>query len=279
MFSIINSGVLGKEASYKDTYDKSLLHPISRESSRNNIGIEHNLQLPFYGFDMWNCYELSWLDMNGKPEVRILRFFLDCRSENIIESKSLKLYLNSFNNSKFSDVTELQQIIESDLSAAAQYPVIVQLLQLQQFDQAPLSLFDAQLIDHLPVQIAHYRPDAKLLRASKGENVREKLYSNLLKSNCLVTNQPDWASLYIEYQGSKIDHHALLKYIISFRNHQEFHEQCVERIFTDLIRVGEFSSLVVYAKYTRRGGIDINPYRSMKEVSWADLDNARDIRQ
>lgn len=276
----IENTVLGQKVSYINGYDNKLLHPIPR-----SIGREENqlisTELPFKGVDIWNCYEVSWLDSNGMPQVRILRFIIDCNSENIIESKSLKLYLYSLNNHVFENEDQVINLIQKDLTMAAKHEVSVVLYRLSDLNNSRLSLFSGKLLDEMSeIKIEEYNTNKSLLQLSEESGVvTEKLYSNLLKSNCLITNQPDWASIYIEYKGRAIDHSSLLKYIISFRNHNEFHEQCVERIFGDILDICRPEELTIYAKYTRRGGIDINPLRTNVSYKIQDIDFSRDIRQ
>lgn len=250
---------LGKKTFYTSKYNPSLLYPITREEKRKEIGIEE--KLPFHGTDIWNNYELSWLNMKGKPEVAILEFRIPADSPRLIESKSLKLYFNSLNQTKFINGEVLLQTIIKDLSKEAGSSISAKLLNFQQITKFGLQEFPGVCIDTLDAEIADYSVNPKLLSCGK-EIVEEELYSNLLKSNCLVTEQPDWGSVYIRYKGPKIDSVSLLKYIISFREHNEFHEQCIERIFVDLHTACKMEKLTVFGKYTRRGGIDINPFRS-----------------
>lgn len=248
---------LGKNSAYINTYTPSLLFPISRKAKRNEIGIDQTL--PFTGVDIWTGYEISWLNNKGKPFVAIGEFRIPCESPNIVESKSLKLYLTSYSGSKIGSLEQVRQMIEKDLTASAGAPVKVSLFAVDAESLTPGRL-QGLCLDELDIECTQYMPEPSLL-SSKGEAVEEILYSHLLKSNCLVTGQPDWGSIEISYRGPKIDHEGLLKYIVSLRDHNEFHEQCVERIFTDLMRTCRPEWLSVYARYTRRGGLDINPYR------------------
>lgn len=250
------SSPLGKTTTYINTYTPSLLFPIPRKTKRDEIGIE---TLPFTGVDIWTAYEVSWLNLKGKPHVAIGEFRIPCESPNIIESKSLKLYLSSFTGSKFESIEQVKQLIEKDLSANTGSQVKVDLFSVDEPSLAPGHL-QGRCLDSLDVECTQYMPDPTLLKTN-GEMVEEVVYSHLLKSNCLVTGQPDWGSIEIAYRGSKIDHGSLVKYIVSLRDHNEFHEQCVERIFCDLKRVCQPQWLSVYARYTRRGGLDINPFR------------------
>jgi len=263
---------LGQKTVYANRYDPSLLYPIRRDLNWEARGIRRST-LPFRGMDIWNAYEVSWLDLGGKPVVCLAEFRIPAASPCIIESKSFKLYLNSFNLSRFDKAKEVQARMQADLSAAAGAPVEVALIPLNA--ATPLSQFRGICLDELPLQVEHYTPTPELLQAS-GPVVEETLYSHLLKSNCPVTGQPDWASVQIRYKGARLDHKGLLAYIISYREHGDFHEQCVENIFMDIWQRCRPQKLSVYARYVRRGGLDINPYRS----SMSDQpDNLRLSRQ
>ncbi|MCB5161858.1 NADPH-dependent 7-cyano-7-deazaguanine reductase QueF [Marinomonas algarum] len=266
---------LGQQTDYVSEYDAGLLYPIARVDKWSEMGIASE-RLPFYGEDIWNAYELSWLNVKGKPIVAIAEFRLPCDSPNIIESKSFKLYLNSLNQMRYESAEEVQALLEKDLSDAAGAPVTVVLRDVDAME-ALVVLTPDYCIDDLDVSITDYHPNEALLgvEADAGE-VEERLVSHLLKSNCPVTNQPDWGSVIIEYKGAKIAHESLLKYLVSFREHTDFHEQCVERIFIDIMRRCQPKSLTVYARYVRRGGLDINPYRSSEPVT---LSNDRLTRQ
>ena len=246
---------LGRETAYPDRYDPTLLFPIPRAAARGEIGIDDKT-LPFVGHDGWNAYELSWLDVRGKPHVAVARLTVPADSPNLIESKSLKLYLNSFNSERLTDAEELRARVEQDLSAVAGTLVTMQ------FGLPPMAPDPGENIDAIDVDVDDYGPpNADLLHADVAF-VTETLTSDLLKSNCPVTGQPDWATIIISYQGPKIARAGLLKYLASYRDHREFHEQCVERIFMDLMTRCRLQSLSVQACYTRRGGIDINPWRA-----------------
>jgi 7-cyano-7-deazaguanine reductase len=257
---------LGKASSYVDQYDASLLFPIARAINRVEIGIAG--APPFLGADTWTAYELSWLNLRGKPQVALAHFTVPCESPNIIESKSFKLYLNSFSNSRFADVEAVRSCLRTDLSEALwrganQAPIGVKILLPELFDREPIHELDGLNLDRLDIECKHYRPAPELLRTTQGEApVAEVLVSNLLKSNCLVTGQPDWGSVQISYSGAQIEQEGLLQYLVSFRNHNEFHEQCVERIYMDIWTRCKPIKLAVYARYTRRGGLDINPFRT-----------------
>ena len=253
---------LGQKTEYASQYDRTLLQPVPRALNRDGLGITQNQ--PFtIGADIWTAYEISWLNEKGLPQVAIADIYLDYQSQNLIESKSFKLYLNSFNQSKFADFNAVQQTMQRDLSECAQGDVKVRL--------NPVAVYDSQKIDHLQgdcideqdIEITSYEFNADWLKdCVSDEIVEEKLVSHLLKSNCLITIQPDCGTLHIHYVGKKINHEKLLRYIVSFRQHNEFHEQCVERIFCDLMHYAKPEKLTVYARYTRRGGLDINPFRS-----------------
>lgn len=257
---------LGQRTEYKNQYDPSLLQAVPRSLNRDSLGITE--QQPFtIGADIWTLYELSWLNAKGVPQVAIADVVLDFRSENLIESKSFKLYLNSFNQTRFNSVEEVQQRIQHDLSQCASGQISVKIYKLSALTQQPISDFAGECIDEQDIQIDHYRFSADYLQnCANGEMVEETLVSHLLKSNCLITSQPDWGSIQIHYVGKKLDREKLLRYLISFREHNEFHEQCVERIFCDLMQFAKPEKLTVYARYTRRGGLDINPFRSNFEA-------------
>jgi 7-cyano-7-deazaguanine reductase len=252
---------LGKPTPYQTEYAPSLLFPIARQGKRDEIGVAGTL--PFFGVDIWNAYELSWLNLRGKPHVAMATITVPADSPNIIESKSLKLYLNSFNQTRLAGPEALLELLRADLSAGFGAPVQVSLVTPDMFSGLRMGELEGTLLDRLDVEIDDYTPDASLLRSNVEEaGVQETLISHLLKSNCLVTGQPDWGSVQIRYVGPQIDQERLLRYLIGFRQHNEFHEQCVERIFMDILRQCRPQKLAVYARYTRRGGIDINPWRS-----------------
>lgn len=253
---------LGKTTDYRDTYDASLLQGVPRSLNRDPLGLKAD-NLPFHGADIWTLYELSWLNANGLPQVAVGQVELDYASLNLVESKSFKLYLNSFNQTRFASWDEVRSTLQRDLSACAQGAVSVTLYRVDELEGEPVARFAGLCIDDQDIAIDNYEFDAALLTdAASGEVVEEMLVSHLLKSNCLITHQPDWGSVQIHYRGSQIDREKLLRYLVSFRHHNEFHEQCVERIFTDIQRFCQPESLSVYARYTRRGGLDINPWRS-----------------
>ncbi|SFU80442.1 7-cyano-7-deazaguanine reductase [Paenacidovorax caeni] len=258
---------LGKASAYADQYDPALLFPIARAPKRAEIGITGTQ--PFFGADLWTAFELSWLNARGKPQVALAHVTVPCETPNIIESKSFKLYLNSFNGTRFDSSEAVRERLRADLSeaawrgAASPGTVGVRLVAPEQFDQEPVHELSGLDLDRLDVECTHYQPEPALLTAAFDEApVTETLTSRLLKSNCLVTGQPDWGSVQISYSGPQIDQAGLLQYIVSFRNHNEFHEQCVERIFMDITARCRPLKLTVYARYTRRGGLDINPLRT-----------------
>jgi 7-cyano-7-deazaguanine reductase len=267
---------LGKNSAYQTQYAPELLFPIARQQKRDELGLTGTL--PFFGVDIWNAYELSWLNMRGKPQVAIATFTVPADSPNIVESKSFKLYLNSFNQTRLSNTDALLALLREDLSNAFGAPVHAALTLPEDFDKLKMGELGGLLIDRLDVEIDNYSPSPELLKANQDEAaVEETLVSHLLKSNCLVTGQPDWGSVQIRYIGPQIDQESLLRYLIGFREHNEFHEQCVERIFTDILRHCKPSKLAVYARYTRRGGLDINPWRA--NFSTAKPPNLRAARQ
>lgn len=266
---------LGKETTYVENYDPKLLCPISRKKARENV-IPSNVQ--FYGFDRWTAYELSWLSLAGLPRVAIGTFNFPCGSTNVVESKSFKLYLNSLIQTKFESKDHVIDAIVKDLTDTCGARVLVDIYDLDEY-QEKIKIGEPKgiCIDGSNVVIKQYQPDQNLLKVKQDREVSELLYSNLLKTNCPVTNQPDWASIYVDYTGPKIDRESLLEYIISHRLHQDFHEICVEKIFCDLYKLSQPKHLSVYAKYMRRGGLDINPYRSTSNKH--DFEKTRHVRQ
>ncbi|MDR5876404.1 NADPH-dependent 7-cyano-7-deazaguanine reductase QueF [Vreelandella gomseomensis] len=250
---------LGRESAYPAQYDPALLYPIPRAANRGPLGIVQG-QLPFIGEDEWHAFEVSWLNGRGKPIVAVARFRLPAESPNLIESKSWKLYLNSFNQTRFADRDEVIDTLARDLAQAAGAPVGVALFDVDADALTPRRL-PGECLDGLDIDVSDYTPSADHL-AVGDEVVEETLYSHLLKSNCPVTGQPDWGSVMIRYKGHKLDREGLLRYLIGYRQHQDFHEHCVEHIFTDLMQQAEPSELLVLARYVRRGGLDISPWRA-----------------
>ena len=252
---------LGKTSDYPSTYAPEVLFAIERKLGRDHLAIDAN-KLPFLGFDRWTAYELSWLNQKGLPQVAIAEFDFPCDSPCIIESKSFKLYLNSINNHCFNDQGQLLRQLQSDLSRASGAEVNARLFDVNNY---PLMKLDqSQCLDDQAITCSVYSPTAELLAFesdSLANRVHRLCFSDLLRSLCPVTSQPDWASVFIEYKGRAIDRAALLRYIVSYRNHQGFHEQCVESIFTDIAHFAEPDFLQVCARFSRRGGLDINPLR------------------
>ncbi|AAO89715.1 NADPH-dependent 7-cyano-7-deazaguanine reductase QueF [Coxiella burnetii] len=266
---------LGKTTVYPKEYAPHLLLPIPRDLNRKTLNVNVSEPPPFYGYDLWNAYELSWLNEKGKPFAARGEFIIPATSSHLIESKSFKLYLNSFNNERFADAAAVSQTMKRDLSKRVNESVTVNFI-LHETEIPVAYSPKGSLLDVLDIAIDTYSPDPNLLSTSQ-ETVTETLYSHLLKSNCPVTGQPDWGSIEIHYTGPKIDHVQLLKYIISYRNHEEFHEACVERFFMDILRHCRPQELTVQARYTRRGGLDINPYRSTNPTF--SVQNHRSFRQ
>lgn len=258
---------LGKNTQYCSEYTADLLQGVPRSLNRDSLALNQS-NLPFVGEDVWYGYELSWLNEKGKPVVAVAEFRFACTSENIVESKSFKLYLNSFNQTRFASVKDVEQILITDLSKIVGSLAKVNLFSVDHCPALDIikNTDKCVCIDGKDISIEDYQYDPQLLATAQekdqGDVIEEYLVSHLLKSNCLITNQPDWASVYIHYRGKAIDHSALLKYLISFRQHNEFHEQCVERIYCDLQQFCQLDELTIFARYTRRGGLDINPFRS-----------------
>jgi len=266
---------LGKQVEYEFNYNPELLQGVPRSLSRDTLSLGKD-GLPFSGIDTWTGYELSWLNLKGKPQIAILECNVPITSEFLIESKSFKLYLNSFNQTKFASSEEVRKVLEADLSKCAAQQVSVNLVLPQSFEELRFKEFSGTLLDDLDIEVTDYSPNTQFLTVNKKQGtVSETLVSHLLKSNCLITSQPDWASIQIRYEGNAIDHEGLLRYLISFRQHNEFHEQCVERIYNDIMHLCSPDKLTVCARYTRRGGLDINPFRSNFEKPYANYRQAR----
>jgi 7-cyano-7-deazaguanine reductase len=274
MANTANQSELGKTSAYCSQYAPELLFPIPRQEKRDELNITADT-LPFQGLDIWTAYELSWLNAKGKPVVRIAEFAFSADSEFLIESKSFKLYLNSFNGTRFDTEQDVVKTLEQDLTQACGEAVAVDIRTVMH-DETLLGKLPGSNIDELDIAVDSYKVDISLLNSDQSSVVSETLNSHLLKSNCLVTSQPDWGSIVIRYEGPQINHEGLLKYIVSFREHDEFHEQCVERVFTDIMKNCRPEKLTVYARYVRRGGLDINPYRSNFED---EFDISRTSRQ
>lgn len=256
---MLDSLILGKKTPYPSQYTPGILQAIPRQLNRDRIAVKQ--PLPFYGCDIWNAYELSWLNPKGKPIVAVGRFTIPCASLNLVESKTFKLYLNSLNNERYESVDAIKSVMQRDLEACLQSPLQIEIFTAD--NTAPLGIgkLTGTCIDNLDVTIDNYSLNPELLRTKPGV-AEELLYSDLLKSNCPITDQPDWGSIQIYYRGPMIDHASLLAYIVSYRHHQEFRECCVERIFTDIQRQCHPEELTIYVCESRRGGLDINPYRS-----------------
>lgn len=273
---LLEQSQLGKKTEYDHHYSPDKLFAIPRKSKRDEIGVPS--LLPFKGFDLWNHYEVSWLNEKGKPMVAMAEIRYDCESPNIIESKSMKLYFNALNNTKFYNIHIVRNTIQQDLAQLVGSPVQVTLIPLSEKNELSSPVhFSGICLDEQDIECTSYLVQPAYLKTEQKE-VEETLYSNLLKSNCPVTNQPDWGSIQISYKGKKINREGLLRYIVSFRDHNDFHEQCIERIFMDIMRQCQPRELIVYGRYTRRGGLDINPYRCTPHCEILD-ENIRLFRQ
>ncbi|MBU3583555.1 NADPH-dependent 7-cyano-7-deazaguanine reductase QueF [Polynucleobacter sp. 15G-AUS-farblos] len=270
---------LGQSTQYPDQYDPGLLFQIPRTENRLKLGIKENQALPFVGVDIWNAFELSWLNPKGKPQIALAEFQIPADSPHMIESKSFKLYLNSLNNAYFADENELRERLIADLSAAAGSKITARIQANETIAKKGMQEMGGVLLDRLDIEIDPRIPaDPSLLGVNEDFGpIEQCLVSHLLKSNCPVTGQPDWASVQIRYQGRPILEEGLLRYLIGFRQLGEFHEHCVETIFSDIKRECKPDKLSVYARYTRRGGLDINPFRTDHNAPWPD--NTRHARQ
>ena len=275
--------VLGQQSAYPNQYDPSLLFPIARSDNRSSLGLNSQSTPPFFGVDIWNAYELAWLNLKGKPQIALAEFIIPADSPNMIESKSFKLYLNSLNQHCFADFATVKTCLQHDLSQVLGTGLQVRLVQPCEITSnkkiAPIEELDGQLLDRLDIEVnSHQSVDLLLLKADHtSAPITQTLVSHLLKSNCPVTGQPDWASVQIQYQGRPIDEEGLLHYLIGFRQLGEFHEHCVEKIFCDIKIQCQPEKLSVYARYTRRGGLDINPFRTDFNAAWPN--NIRHARQ
>ncbi len=274
MSELVNASPLGKVSEYQSEYNPKLLFSIPRKEKQQELGLDPE-NLPFVGSDVWFAYELSWLNTKGKPLAMVGRFELPCNSANLIESKSFKLYLNSFNQSQFDSVEVVEALMIKDLSAAAEAVVGVRLMTIAEMEDFGFHHVEGVEVDQFDISIDCYDYSPDLLKKVEGQK-EEVLISHLLKSNCPVTGQPDWGTVVVEYKGQAIDHESFLRFICSFRGHQEFHEQCVERVFTEIQARFQMEELTVYAHYVRRGGLDINPWRSTNQP---EQKNIRLIRQ
>jgi 7-cyano-7-deazaguanine reductase len=275
--------VLGQQSAYPNQYDPSLLFPIARSDNRSSLGLNSQSTPPFFGVDIWNAYELAWLNLKGKPQIALAEFIIPADSPNMIESKSFKLYLNSLNQHCFADFATVKTCLQHDLSQVLGTGLQVRLVQPCEITSnkkiAPIEELGGQLLDRLDIEVnSHQSADLLLLKADHtSAPITQTLVSQLLKSNCPVTGQPDWASVQIQYQGRPIDEEGLLRYLIGFRQLGEFHEHCVEKIFCDIKIQCQPEKLSVYARYTRRGGLDINPFRTDFNAAWPN--NIRHARQ
>jgi 7-cyano-7-deazaguanine reductase len=267
---------LGENVPSPSKYDPGILYPIPRWPARSLLDIDKKLLM--YGLDHWHCYEISWLNDKGKPQVAIGEFYFNADSENIVESKSLKLYLHSFNQEKFADAEQLAEILSNDLSALSKSQVKVVLHELQRLSPAGVMRRRGRSIDGLDVEVKTHEVDEQLLQTVNDIVFDEELHSDLFKSNCPVTGQPDWASFEIQYTGAKIDEASLLLYLSSFRSHQGYHEECAERIFRDIYQRCQPQELFIALNFLRRGGIDINVYRSSVPIA-SERVNERLVRQ
>lgn len=277
MSDFLKDAPLGHHSEYVDTYAPGLLFPVARSEARDGLGLHASAEmLPFHGVDVWHAYEVSWLNARGKPMVAMAEFRVPCNSINIVESKSFKLYLNSFANTQFSSRKEVIETLEKDLSECAGGPVDAIVQTLDEAARSTLLQVSGTLVDQIDLELSQYNYDPELLMTEQGETRTEQLYSHLLRSRCPVTGQPDWATLVIRYKGVPISAASLLRYVVSLRNHEGFHEQIIERIFLDIMERCAPEDLTVYGRFTRRGGIDINPFRSNYETLPQSL---RTVRQ
>lgn len=273
--SFLKETPLGRSTDYVDEYTPSLLCPIPRWDGREALELD-GVELPFHGQDIWNAYELSWLNSKGRPQVAVCELKVPCVTPYLVESKSLKLYFNSFSNTRFDSENIVRDYITKDLSQVVGGAVDVKLYSLEQAAALPQWEAGGECVDNIDLEFEshEYRPD--LLLCDQGGEQTGQLYSHLLRSHCPVTNQPDWATVVVRYTGRVISPASFLRYVVSLRNHQGFHEQIIEQMFVDLMRQCEPRQLTVYGRFTRRGGIDINPFRSNYEQP---LPNRRTIRQ
>lgn len=270
---------LGQATQYPEQYDPGLLYPIPRSENRLKLGLKEGQALPFVGVDIWNAFELSWLNHKGKPQIALAEFQIPADSPQMIESKSFKLYLNSLNNTRFEDENQLRERLIADLSSAAGSKITTKINPTEAIAKKGVQEMGGVLLDRLDIEIdPHIPADPHLLGVNEDFGpIEQCLVSHLLKSNCPVTGQPDWASIQIRYQGRPILEEGLLRYLIGFRQLGEFHEHCVEAIFSDIKRYCKPDKLSVYARYTRRGGLDINPFRTDHNAPWPE--NTRHSRQ
>jgi 7-cyano-7-deazaguanine reductase len=269
MTSDLHTGPLGIDAEYTEGYDSNLLFPMPRHEGRSAVGLEAGK--PWTGHDLWTGYEFSWLNAKGRPSVAVLTIVVDAESTHIVESKSMKLYLNGFAQTRFSSTGEVLQRLQVDLDRAFGSAVTLTLMGLDELAGTTAST-KAQCLDELDVEITSYQRDPSLLVGESGgreaADVEELLVSHLFRSLCPVTAQPDWASIFIQYQGAPVDREGLLAYLISYREHQAFHETTVERIYEDIWQRCKPRALSVSGRFLRRGGLDINPFRTSSANSF-----------
>lgn len=270
--------VLGRQVENPKVYSPSLLEPIARRDTRADLPMDSQ-DLPFFGTDFWNAYEFSWLNLAGMPQAVMLEISVPCDSPNLIESKSLKLYLGSFYQTPFADNQDIIRTIESDLSVTTRAPVMVKMVPLDKSGRGLLVETPGVLLDKTEVKVQHYTPNPDcLLVDGAAAPIQESLCSHLLRTICPVTGQPDWATVVVRYKGAPISHTGLLRYIISYREYSGFHEHCIEKIYLDLMARCNPQQLTVCGYYTRRGGLDINPVRTNCEGP-GTLINVRYVRQ
>lgn len=251
---------LGRKTDYADLYAPELLCAISRAESRKPMGL--TTDLPFRGVDIWNAWELTWLGESGKPAVATAELIIPAETPNIVESKSLKLYLNSFAMSRFAGAEEVCSTIAKDIGTCVGCEIVVRVTPVIAAEARRVARLAGTCIDSTEAACTDFEVNPKLLQADDDETVTEDLHTHLLRSLCPVTAQPDIGSLQISYRGPRIDRASLLRYVVSYRRHNDFHEACVERMFLDLVAQCRPEALSIHARYQRRGGIDINPFRS-----------------
>lgn len=255
----MTENLMGKTTVYPERYNPDILMAIPRSDNRRLLGLD--TELPFVGEDIWNAYELSWLNKKGLPQVALAKFYFNCESPFIIESKSFKLYLNSLNQESYDNEAQLLALLIKDLTEKSASKVRVELTGLDNSAQA-IDVSQGTSLDKLDIKVQHYHPEPELLTVDAQSQVAEQLFTNLFRSNCPITNQPDWATIMIAYNGAAISHASLLAYLISYRLHNDYHENCVEKIFVDIQARCKPTDLTVRANFLRRGGLDINPVRS-----------------
>ncbi len=277
----VQDSLLGRSAEYPRSLDAGILFPIARAQSRLSLplsGVDTAI-LPFVGEDRWTAWELSWLDQRGKPQIAVARITVPADSPNLVESKSLKLYLNGYAARRFDHADAVLARIGADLAPVLGIAADVSLTVGAGVDTLAVSVLEGDSLDEQAIEISHGDAVApQWLVAADGAAIEETLVTRLFRSNCPVTGQPDWADLQIRYRGPAIDHAGLLRYLVSFRDSREFHEHCVERIWLDIQARCQPQALLVHARFTRRGGIDINPWRA-HDTSWAPSADIRGGRQ